>query len=75
MEWRLIVLESFAGVPGFMAAMFRTLHNLRKIHLESRHFRCLRTLQRDHGWIHTLCLGFQALFTGPRVSWMGSVFT
>lgn len=22
-EWRLIVLESFAGVPGFMAAMFR----------------------------------------------------
>ncbi|CAK9080984.1 Alternative oxidase [Durusdinium trenchii] len=40
-EWRLIVLESFAGVPGFMAAMFR-------------HFRCLRTLKRDHGWIHTL---------------------
>lgn len=40
-EWRLIVLESFAGVPGFMAAMFR-------------HFRSLRCLQRDHGWIHTL---------------------
>jgi len=40
-EWRLIVLESFAGVPGFMAAMFR-------------HFRSLRTLRRDHGWIHTL---------------------
>mmetsp|Transcript_18891 Transcript_18891/g.53825 ORF Transcript_18891/g.53825 Transcript_18891/m.53825 type:complete len:350 (+) Transcript_18891:47-1096(+) len=40
-EWRLIVLESFAGVPGFMAAMFR-------------HFRSLRTMQRDHGWIHTL---------------------
>jgi len=40
-EWRLIVLESFAGVPGFMAAMFR-------------HFRSLRTLQRDYGWIHTL---------------------
>jgi len=40
-EWRLIVLESFAGVPGFMAAMFR-------------HFRSLRKLQRDHGWIHTL---------------------
>lgn len=40
-EWRLIVLESVAGVPGFMAAMFR-------------HFRSLRRLQRDHGWIHTL---------------------
>ncbi|CAE8743328.1 unnamed protein product, partial [Polarella glacialis] len=40
-EWRLIVLESFAGVPGFMVAMFR-------------HFRSLRTLERDHGWIHTL---------------------
>lgn len=40
-EWRLIVLESFAGVPGFMAAMFR-------------HFRSLRRLERDHGWIHTL---------------------
>ena len=40
-EWRLIVLESFAGVPGFVAAGFR-------------HFRSLRSLQRDHGWIHTL---------------------
>jgi len=40
-EWRLIVLESFAGVPGFVAAMFR-------------HFRSLRCLTRDHGWIHTL---------------------
>jgi len=40
-EWRLIVLESVAGVPGFMAAMVR-------------HFRSLRRLQRDHGWIHTL---------------------
>mmetsp|Transcript_91104 Transcript_91104/g.208855 ORF Transcript_91104/g.208855 Transcript_91104/m.208855 type:complete len:344 (-) Transcript_91104:423-1454(-) len=40
-EWRLIVLESFAGVPGFVAAMFR-------------HFRSLRNLCRDHGWIHTL---------------------
>merc|ERR550537_1772526 len=40
-EWRLIVLESFAGVPGFVAAGMR-------------HFRSLRGLQRDHGWIHTL---------------------
>lgn len=40
-EWRLIVLESFAGVPGFVAAMFR-------------HFKSLRCLSRDHGWIHTL---------------------
>ena len=40
-EWRLIVLESVAGVPGFVAAGFR-------------HFRSLRNLERDHGWIHTL---------------------
>jgi len=40
-EWRLIVLESVAGVPGFVAAGFR-------------HFRSLRALQRDHGWIATL---------------------
>lgn len=40
-EWRLIVLESVAGVPGFMAAGFR-------------HFKSLRTLNRDHGWIATL---------------------
>jgi len=40
-EWRLIVLESFAGVPGFLAAMFR-------------HFYSLRNLQRDHGMIYTL---------------------
>lgn len=40
-EWRLIVLESVAGVPGFVAAGFR-------------HFRSLRTLERDHGWIATL---------------------
>jgi hypothetical protein len=40
-EWRLIVLESVAGVPGFVAAGFR-------------HFRSLRTLDRDHGWISTL---------------------
>ena len=37
---RLIVLESFAGVPGFLAAGFR-------------HFYSLRTLQRDHGAIFT----------------------
>jgi hypothetical protein len=41
MEWRLIILESIAGVPGFVAAGFR-------------HFRSLRGLQRDHGWIATL---------------------
>jgi hypothetical protein len=40
-EWRLIVLESVAGVPGFIAAAFR-------------HFRSLRRLQRDYGWINTL---------------------
>ena len=39
--WRLIVLESVAGVPGFLAAGVR-------------HFRSLRSLQRDHGWILTL---------------------
>lgn len=40
-EWRLIVLESVAGVPGFLGAGFR-------------HFKSLRSLQRDHGWIATL---------------------
>jgi len=40
-EWRLIILESFAGVPGFVAAGFR-------------HFRSLRLLQKDYGWIGTL---------------------
>ena len=40
-EWRLIILESIAGVPGFVAAAFR-------------HFRSLRTLSRDYGWIPTL---------------------
>ena len=33
--------DSFAGVPGFAAAMIRHLDSLRK-------------MQRDHGWIHTL---------------------
>jgi hypothetical protein len=41
MEWRLIILESVAGVPGFIGAGFR-------------HFRSLRNLKRDHGWIATL---------------------
>ena len=41
MEWRLIVLESLAGVPGFVAAGFR-------------HFKSLRSLSRDYGWIPTL---------------------
>lgn len=40
-EWRLITLESVAGVPGFVAAGLR-------------HFRSLRTLSRDHGWIPSL---------------------
>ena len=40
-EWRLIVLESVAGVPGFIAAAVR-------------HFQSLRLLKRDHGWIATL---------------------
>lgn len=40
-EWRLILLESIAGLPGFIAA-------------GSRHFRSLRSLRRDHGWITTL---------------------
>ncbi|GAB5365244.1 hypothetical protein AAMO2058_001040600 [Amorphochlora amoebiformis] len=39
--WRLIILESVAGVPGMVAAGMR-------------HFRSLRTLRRDYGWIHTL---------------------
>jgi len=38
---RLLFLESVAGVPGMVAASMR-------------HFRSLRTMQRDHGWIHTL---------------------
>ena len=38
--WRLIILESFAGVPGFVAAGYR-------------HFYSLRTLKRDHGAIYT----------------------
>jgi len=40
-EFRLILLESIAGCPGMVAAVFR-------------HFTSLRTLRRDRGWIHTL---------------------
>lgn len=40
-EWRLILLESVAGVPGFVGAAFR-------------HFRSLRTLRKDNGFIATL---------------------
>ncbi|CAD7941971.1 unnamed protein product [Amoebophrya sp. A120] len=39
--YRLIILESIAGVPGMVAGVLR-------------HFHSLRTLRRDHGWIHTL---------------------
>jgi len=39
--FRLIFLESIAGVPGMIAA-------------QHRHFSSLRTMQRDYGWIHTL---------------------
>jgi len=39
--YRLIILESVAGVPGMLGGMFR-------------HFRSLRDLQRDHGFIFTL---------------------
>jgi hypothetical protein len=39
--FRLIMLESIAGIPGMVAGV-------------CRHFASLRTLRRDHGWIHTL---------------------
>jgi threonyl-tRNA synthetase len=38
---RILFLETLAGVPGMVAAMLR-------------HFRSLRDMRRDHGWIHTL---------------------
>ncbi|EIW70611.1 hypothetical protein TREMEDRAFT_28860 [Tremella mesenterica DSM 1558] len=38
---RIILLESFAGVPGMVAGTLR-------------HLRSLRRLRRDGGWIHTL---------------------
>jgi threonyl-tRNA synthetase len=42
-QWltRFIFLETVAGVPGMVGAMLR-------------HMVSLRTLKRDHGWIHTL---------------------
>jgi hypothetical protein len=39
--FRMIFLETIAGVPGMVAAM-------------SLHLRSLRTLQPDRGYIHTL---------------------
>jgi len=39
--YRLLILESIAGVPGMVAGSMR-------------HFKSLRSLERDHGWIHTL---------------------
>ena len=39
--YRLTILESVAGVPGMLGGMFR-------------HFRSLRQLERDHGFIFTL---------------------
>jgi len=38
---RCIFLETVAGVPGMVGGMLRHLHSL-------------RTMKRDHGWIHTL---------------------
>lgn len=38
---RIVFLETVAGVPGMIGGMIR-------------HLRSLRTLERDHGWIHHL---------------------
>lgn len=38
---RIIFLETVAGIPGMVGGM-------------QRHMRSLRTLERDHGWIHHL---------------------
>ena len=38
---RVLYLETVAGVPGMVAAMLR-------------HMGSLRSMRRDHGWIHTL---------------------
>jgi len=40
-EYRLLILESIAGVPGMVAGSVR-------------HFKSLRDMRRDYGWIHTL---------------------
>ena len=42
-DWlnRIVFLETVAGVPGMIGGMVR-------------HLRSLRTLERDHGWIHHL---------------------
>ena len=42
-DWmnRAIFLETVAGVPGMIGGM-------------QRHLRSIRTLERDHGWIHHL---------------------
>jgi threonyl-tRNA synthetase len=42
-DWmnRAIFLETIAGIPGMVGGM-------------SRHLKSLRTLERDHGWIHHL---------------------
>jgi hypothetical protein len=38
---RIIFLETIAGVPGMVGGM-------------NRHMRSIRTMERDHGWIHRL---------------------
>lgn len=42
-DWlnRIVFLETVAGVPGMIGGLVR-------------HLRSLRTLERDHGWIHHL---------------------
>jgi|EP00670_Eutreptiella_braarudii_P007324 hypothetical protein len=39
--YRVVFLETIAGVPGMVAGLIR-------------HFQSLRNLERDYGWIHTL---------------------
>ena len=41
LTWSAMFYMLIVGVPGMVAAMVR-------------HLKSLRTLQRDHGWIHTL---------------------